>query len=49
MSNGGACGTDPVTPGVLIIEQNLVQRCETHIEAQSCKVSYVLDYCKLIN
>ena len=23
-----------------VIEQKLVQRCETHIEAQSCKASY---------
>ena len=39
INDEGDCRAAPATPGLLIIEQKLVQHCETHTEAQSYKAS----------
>ena len=37
MHGEGVYRTAPATPGLLIIEQKIVQRCENNIDADACK------------
>ena len=44
--SGGFVNIPDIGPIIFqIIEQKLVQRCETRMEAQSCKDSLALDIC----